>query len=314
MKKKFLFSILALCLMLPSIFIFAGCNEGEPSNELLKNGDYKVEGYYIDGVEQTINIGQFLTIQNGQGTDWNGNAFTVSAQSNNITLSYIGEHPLTLYGQYHDNTIIFDTTVEDSDYYIVLIRQEPVKEGDYKVLSLKIDGQEQTASVGNFLVLKDGVLTDENSDLTLQLTILGDTVVARNQEGDHMIRLAGKVINEIMILEGTFYDGQAMLMLQYVPRVEIANGDYTIADYKLNGTSIEEYLGKTFTISDNSVYYEGSEVGTISCQGENIELSLQITEGQSQQLEGKRFDNSFVFYGSWSSGDHGQTIYLLLNA
>ena len=117
MKKKFLTFILCICFIIPAMFCLSGCFEVETT---LKNGNYKVTTYSIDGQSDTSYINCYASINGNTFTDWTNKTASIQIKGTTIEIAWSGQTNLTLTGSVSNDTITINEEVDGREYLIVL--------------------------------------------------------------------------------------------------------------------------------------------------------------------------------------------------
>lgn len=201
MKKKILFTICLLLIMIPCMGLFAGC---DLHGDELTNGNYKVVTYLVDGESQSTYIGSIATFNNGTFTDWLDKTATYTIQDNKITVSWKNDAEIdrTLSGEFTKTTISLSGVIGEKSCVINLLYVEDVSltNGDYVVKKYIVDGVVDNEIVGSIATIDKGAFTDWlGNKVTYQIKCDQITMTWQKANADALVLVGRITTNNIFI-------------------------------------------------------------------------------------------------------------------
>ena len=272
--------------------------EEEPVQEVVfQEGTYSVAAFFEDGMLMNSNVGKDVVFSNGTGTDWSGYEFSYSVNGSQITMSYAGEHPLTLTGTLSTGTVTVDYNDGFKDYYMVFARKEfaydEIKEGSYKILAYNVGGQSTNVE---YLTIENGALYDAASKTSLPITVDDGVVsVLYSDNAGHQIVLAGHYSNGVLVLNGAFYENDATLVLQYVGDV-CMDGYYKILTWEMEDG--QELAFDYLQIQNNTLIDASGSQMPITIDDNQLSISSSDGAGHAIALHGTYCDGLIALAGT----------------
>ena len=189
--------------------------------------------------------------------------------------------------------------------------EEPItlKNGSYKITTYTVDGESQTAYLGEYATMNDGTMTDCSTNYSVAYTLGENNTITVNWtgRGGSTVPLNGTIAKDSFSVEGDI-DGRHIVMgFQYVADVKLKNGTYVASSYIVDGVS--QPFGAYMIYSNGIITDNSGTSATCSMIGDSIKI-LSSDGENSFTMKGTISETTISI--DYTTGD-GRRIIMVLN-
>lgn len=184
MNTKIIKHIFAIVLIVPCLFLLTACGCTAWFDKVMSDdvtgGTYKIAAYYIDDVIQEDYVGEFVWIENNVMTNFEGDEYDLHFRNGVITIKGFvdGKHDIS--GRVGSNSDMDIEQMIDGKKYAILIEHlgDYINLGYYQSTSYIVNGMEDPSLVGDYVYLKNNILTIVGTGEEILVQISGDQITS----------------------------------------------------------------------------------------------------------------------------------------
>lgn len=219
MKNKLSTIIMAICLLVVSAFVFAGCDLSffDFGNVELKDGSYKVTTYSVNGISQSQFMGEYAVVDGDTLSDWMGGTAAIETEFSNVVITWTtGDQNAVYTGTFKNDKITLNFNLGSETYLIVLTYEEneTLLNGSYEVTSCATNGVTQTEQIGKIATVSGSTFSDWMGG-TATYVIKGKSIVITWAGSNPPQVIKGTIANNVITINQIVGSSTTIIVLIY---------------------------------------------------------------------------------------------------